>query len=401
MGFIVQKFGGTSVADKNRLESVANIIEKTYREGNDIVVVVSAQGDMTDILINKAKEVSAKPSQREMDVLLASGEQVSISLLAMTLEKRAIPVVSLLGWQAGVITDSVHGYAKICKINYERIRKELDKKNVVIVAGFQGVDRYDDVTTLGRGGSDTSAVAIAAAMRADKCQIYTDVEGVYTADPRVVPGAIKLSEVSYEVMLELATLGAKVLNNRSVEMAWKHNVIMEVLSSMNDTAGTIVKEGSTVENLLINGVTKNENVARVSVMGVPDIPGCAFRLFSLLATRGIHVDIILQSTGCNNTKDIVFTLTKDQLKDAVDFLNSDECVLRHGGVTFDSHVAKVSIVGCAVESHHDVATQMFEALYEANVNIQMISTSEIKVSVLIDEDELDKAVRVVHQKFFG
>ena len=316
MGFIVQKFGGTSVADKNRLESVANIIEKTYREGNDIVVVVSAQGDMTDILINKAKEVSAKPSQREMDVLLASGEQVSISLLAMTLEKRAIPVVSLLGWQAGVITDSVHGYAKICKINYERIRKELDKKNVVIVAGFQGVDRYDDVTTLGRGGSDTSAVAIAAAMRADKCQIYTDVEGVYTADPRVVPGAIKLSEVSYEVMLELATLGAKVLNNRSVEMAWKHNVIMEVLSSMNDTAGTIVKEGSTVENLLINGVTKDENVARVSVMGVPDIPGCAFRLFSLLATRGIHVDIILQSVGRSGSKDISFTCPLSSLDDA-------------------------------------------------------------------------------------
>lgn len=401
MGFIVQKFGGTSVADKDRLECVANIIENTYREGNDLVVVVSAQGDMTDILINKAKEVSSKPSQREMDVLLASGEQVSISLLAMTLEKRSIPVVSLLGWQAGVITDSVHGYAKICKINYERIRKELDKKNVVIVAGFQGVDRYDDVTTLGRGGSDTSAVAIAAAMRADKCQIYTDVDGVYTADPRIVKDALKLSEVSYEAMLELATLGAKVLNNRSVEMAWKHNVIMEVLSSMRNTTGTIVKEGSTVENLLINGVTKDENVARVSVMGVPDVPGFAFKLFSLLAAKGIHVDIILQSTGCNNAKDIVFTLTKDQLKDAVDFLNSEECVLRHEAVAFDSHVAKVSIVGCAVESHHDVATQMFEALYEANINIQMISTSEIKVSVLIDEDELDNAVRVVHQKFFG
>lgn len=401
MGFIVQKFGGTSVADKGRILHVAKIIKKAYDAVNDVVVVVSAQGDMTDLLIEKANEISRRPSKREMDMLLASGEQVSISLLAMALESLSVPVVSLLGWQAGVMTDSMYGYAKICKINTERIKRELDKNNVVIVAGFQGINKYDDVTTLGRGGSDTSAVAIAAAMKADKCQIYTDVEGVYTSDPRLISNARKLPEISYEVMLEFATLGAQVLNNRSVEMAWKHNVIIEVLSSMKNASGTIVKEDANVESLVINGVAKDDDVARVSVMGVPDIPGYAFKLFSLLAAKNINVDIILQANGCNDTKDIVFTLTTDQLKDAVNFLNSSECVLKHGGVSYDAHVSKVSVIGCAVESHHSVATQMFEALYESNINIQMISTSEMKISVLIDEDEADKAVKIVHRKFFG
>ncbi|HIU31574.1 MAG TPA: aspartate kinase, partial [Candidatus Caccousia avistercoris] len=301
MSLIVQKFGGSSVANAKRVFNVAGIVTDTYKQGNDVVVVVSAQGDTTDDLIEKANEINPDASKREMDMLLTSGEQISASLLAMAIEKLGFPVVSLLGWQAGFLTSSAYGSARIKRVVPDRLKKELDKKNIVIVTGFQGVNRYNDMTTLGRGGSDTSAVAIAASLNADLCQIYTDVEGVYTADPRKVPDARKLDVISYDEMLELATLGAQVLNNRSVEMAKKYNIELEVLSSFIRTKGTIVKEAKEMEKMLISGVAKDEDVARISIMGVPDRPGLAFKIFSKLGAKNINVDIILQSVGRNGT----------------------------------------------------------------------------------------------------
>jgi aspartate kinase len=401
MSLIVQKFGGSSVANVERLYNVAGIVTKTYEAGNDVVVVVSAQGDTTDDLIAKAKEVNANPSKREMDMLLSAGEQISASLLAMTIEKLGYPVVSLLGWQAGFLTSSAYGSARIKRVQPDRIRKELDKKNIVVVTGFQGINRYEDMTTLGRGGSDTSAVAIAAVMNADLCQIYTDVEGVFTADPRKVKNARKLNVISYDEMLELASLGAQVLNNRSVEMAKRYDIELEVLSSMTKKPGTIVKEASKMEKMLISGVAKDEDVARISIIGVPDRPGLAFKIFSKLTAKNINVDIILQSVGRNGTKDISFTIGCDSLKDAIEILNPYIEVIGATSVVYDDNVAKVSIVGAGMETHPGTAAQMFESLYEANINIQMIATSEIKISVLIDRADADKAVLAIHNKFFG
>lgn len=400
MGLIVQKFGGTSVADTQRVLNVAEIVTETYSKGNDVVVVVSAQGDTTDDLLDKAKQINEDASKREMDVLLTAGEQISMSLLAMAIEKLGYPVVSLLGWQAGFKTDSAYGSARIEDIDSSRIEKELDKRNIVIVAGFQGLNKYDDVTTLGRGGSDTSAVAIASAMNADLCQIYTDVEGVYTADPRKIKSAKKLKEISYDEMLELATLGAQVLNNRSVEMAKKHGIELEVLSSFKKLPGTIVKEVVSMEKMLINGVAKDTNVARVSIIGIPDKPGLAFKVFSKLSAKGINVDIILQSIGRDGTKDITFTVVKEQLKFAKEVLSDYIKAFENVSIVYDDSVAKVSIVGAGMETHPGVATKMFEALYDAQINIQMISTSEIKISVLIDQVDADNAVSVIHNKFF-
>ena len=385
MSLIVQKFGGTSVANADRLRNVAQIITEKYKQGNDMVVVVSAQGDTTDDLIAKAAEVNDHPSKREMDMLLTAGEQMSASLLAMTIEKMGYPVVSLLGWQAGFITTTDYGNARIKTVDPQRIRKELDKRNIVIVTGFQGINRYDDMTTLGRGGSDTSAVAIACVMKADLCQIYTDVDGVYTADPRKVENAIKLPMISYDEMLELATLWAQVLHNRSVEMAKKYGLELEVLSSITKQPGTIVKEITKMEKMLISGVAKDTNIARISIIGVPDKPGLAFRVFSKLSAKNINVDIILQSVGRNGTKDISFTIAQDNLKLALDLLEPYAEALGATSVVYNEHVAKVSIVGAGMESHPGVAADMFEALYGANINIHMISTSEIKISVLIDE----------------
>lgn len=401
MSLIVQKFGGTSVANAELIFNVAKIITEAYTKGNDIVVVVSAQGDMTDVLIDKALEINKNGSKREMDVLLSSGEQISIALLAMAIEKMGFPVVSLLGWQAGVMTSSTYGSAMITKIDPGRIKKELDKKNIVIVAGFQGLNKYYDVTTLGRGGSDTSAVGIAAVLNADLCQIYTDVEGVYTADPRKVKGAFKIDCISYDEMLELATLGAQVLNNRSVEIAKKHNIELEVLSSFVKKRGTIVKEVANMEKMLISGVAKDDNVARISIINVPDLPGWAFKIFSKLAARDINVDIILQSIGRKETKDITFTVTQDQLEAAVEALNSYCSTMEDTKVVFDANVSKVSIVGAGMETHSGVAAKMFEALYTAQINIQMIATSEIKISVLVDQSEGDEAVNVIHDTFFS
>lgn len=400
MSLIVQKFGGSSVANAERVMNVASIVTDTYAKGNDVVVVVSAQGDTTDDLIEKANEINPKASKREKDMLLAAGEQISISLLAMAIEKLGYHAVSLLGWQAGFNTTSAHTSARIRKVEPDRIKKELDKKNIVIVAGFQGISKYGDITTLGRGGSDTSAVAIAAAMHADLCQIFTDVEGVYTADPRKVKNAKKLQEISYDEMLELATLGAQVLNNRSVEMAKKYNIELEVLSSMTKASGTIVKEKTKMEKMLISGVAKDTDVARISVMGVPNIPGLAFKMFSKLSANDINVDIILQSIGHDGKKDINFTVAKNRGEEAVALMKEYTENLGAEEILYDDKVAKISIVGAGMESHAGVATKMFEALYDAQVNIQMISTSEIKVSVLIDSADADKAVSAIHSKFF-
>ena len=400
MSLIVQKFGGSSVANAERVMNVASIVTDTYAKGNDVVVVVSAQGDTTDDLIEKANEINPKASKREKDMLLAAGEQISISLLAMAIEKLGYHAVSLLGWQAGFNTTSAHTSARIRKVEPDRIKKELDKKNIVIVAGFQGISKYGDITTLGRGGSDTSAVAIAAAMHADLCQIFTDVEGVYTADPRKVKNAKKLQEISYDEMLELATLGAQVLNNRSVEMAKKYNIELEVLSSMTKASGTIGKEKTKMEKMLISGVAKDTDVARISVMGVPNIPGLAFKMFSKLSAKDINVDIILQSIGHDGKKDISFTVAKNRGEEAVALMKEYTENLGAEEILYDDKVAKISIVGAGMESHAGVATKMFEALYDAQVNIQMISTSEIKVSVLIDSADADKAVSAIHSKFF-
>ena len=391
MALIVQKFGGSSVADAQRVSHVAGIIANTYRKGNQVVVVVSAQGKTTDHLIAQAQEVNPNPSKRELDALMATGELASMALMALALERLGMPTISLSGWQAGIHTDSTHGAARVSRIDTERLRNELDKGNIVIVAGFQGVNKYEDITTLGRGGSDTSAVALAAALNADLCQIYTDVDGVYTADPRIVPNAIKIDEITYDEMLELASLGANVLHNRSVEMAKKYNVNLEVLSSMTGAEGTIVKEVTDVEKLLIKGVTKDVNIARISAMGVSDQPGIAFRLFSLLAKHKVSVDIILQSVGRDGTQDISFTVAAKDANEVVRLLEERK----------DTTVAKVSIVGAGMETHVGVASKMFEALGEANINIQMIATSEIKISVLIAEEEANKAVAAIHRAFYG
>ena len=399
MGIIVQKFGGSSVANAQRVRNVASIITDTYKAGNEVVVVVSAQGDTTDDLIEKAGEINPKASKREMDMLLSTGELISASLVAMAIEGMGFPVVSLSGWQAGFVTDSNHGNARIRRIDKERVQNELVKHNLVIVAGFQGLNRYDDITTLGRGGSDTSAVALAAVLGADLCQIYTDVDGVYTADPRLVKTARKLDEITYDEMLELASLGAQVLHNRSVEMAKKYNVKLEVLSSLERKSGTEVKEVIKVEKMLIRGVARDNDVARVSVVSVPDVPGIAFKIFSLLAARKINVDIILQSIGRHGTKDISFTVSRSNSDIAVQALEEIKDVLGCEQITCDKTVSKVSVVGSGMVANPGVAAKMFEALSEANINIHMISTSEIKISVLIDEEDSLKALNAVHDAF--
>ena len=401
MGLIVQKFGGSSVADAQKVENVARRVTDTYKEGNSVVVVVSAQGDTTDDFLDKAAEINTAPSKREMDVLLSAGEQISMALLAMAIEKLGYPVISLTGWQAGIKTTSNYSDARIRTIDTERLERELDMKRIVIVAGFQGINKYDDITTLGRGGSDTTAVALAAALHADKCEIYTDVDGVYTADPRIVPNAKKLADVSYDEMLELASLGANVLHNRSVELALKYNVKLEVKSSFQRVDGTVVKEVKNVEKMMVRGVTRDNDVARISIVGIDNTPGKAFRVFSLLAKANVNVDVILQSIGRNDTKDISFTVTEKQLDDAVAVIKENLEVIGAESVEFNSDVSKVSIVGAGMISTPGVAAKMFEALYEAHININMISTSETKVSVLIDQKDAENAVRAIHDKFMN
>lgn len=399
MALIVKKFGGSSVADAQRVFNVARIVTEDYKKGNDVVVVVSAQGDTTDDLIAKAKEIDDNPSKREMDMLLSSGEQISIALLAMAIEKLGCPAISLLGWQAGFSTDSKHSLARIKRVNAERIRVELDKHNIVVVAGFQGLNKYDDITTLGRGGSDTSAVAIAASMHADLCQIYTDVDGVYTADPRKVTGAKKMSEITYDEMLELATLGAQVLNNRSVEMAKKYAVELEVLSSLENKPGTIVKEAVNMEKMLVKGVACDKDILLVSIIGLKDTPGIAFKVFNQLSRKNVNVDIILQSVGRDGTKDITFTVPKGQQADVVEALEAIKTQVSYEKAVINEKTGKLSIVGAGMETHPGVASKMFEALSDVGINIHMISTSEIKISVIVDVDDCQKGMQAVHDKF--
>ncbi len=399
MALIVQKFGGSSVANAERVNNVASRVVETARAGNGVVVVVSAQGDTTDDLIEKAAEINPGASKREMDMLLSSGEQISIALLAMAIEKMNHPVISLTGWQAGFNTNAVYSNARIGRIDTERVQSELDRGNIVVVAGFQGINKYDDITTLGRGGSDTSAVALAAALNADKCEIYTDVDGVYTADPRIVPNAKKLEEITYDEMLELASLGANVLHNRSVEMAKKYNVKLEVKSSFEKVEGTVVKEATNVEKMLIRGVTRDNDVARIAVIGVDNIPGIAFRIFSALAKEDINVDMILQSVGRNGKKDIAFTVTKNHMEKTLSVINDLKGVLNFEDVNCRDDLSKVSIVGAGMVTNPGVAAKMFEALFAADINIHMIATSEIKVSVLIKVANAERAVQVIHDKF--
>ena len=402
MGLIVQKFGGTSVADTERLRNVARIITDTYKAGNQVVVVLSAQGDTTDDLIEKAKEINPEGSNREMDMLLSTGEQISVALCAMAIEALGYPVVSLTGWQAGILTDTAAKNARIKKIDTERLEAELDQKRIVIVTGFQGVDRNQNITTLGRGGSDTSAVALAAALEADLCQIYTDVDGVYTADPRHVKGARKLDEVTYNEMLELATLGAQVLHNRSVELAKKYNVKLEVLSSFTGHPGTKVKGvAKRMEKTAVSSVAKDKDIARIALVGVPNEVGTSFKVFSLLAQNHINVDIILQGVGHEEGKDICFTVAEGDLKKAAELLESHKAELRFARLETNADIAKVSVVGSGMINNPGVAAKLFEALYDAHININMISTSEIKISVLVDKKDADRAVQAVHDKFFA
>ena len=399
MALIVQKFGGTSVKDRSRIFNVARIVANTRNAGNDVVVVVSAQGDTTDDLIAKAQEITNSPSSREMDMLLATGEQISIALLAMALQEIGVSAISLTGWQAGFVTDRAYSRARIKRLDTERVESELARNRVVVVAGFQGLNRSDDITTLGRGGSDTSAVALAAALHADRCQIYTDVEGVFTADPRKIPKATRLKEITFDEMLELASLGAQVLNNRSVELAKKYGVELEVLSSINPIPGTIVKEETKVEGMLIKGVAKDDNVAVISILGVPDVPGMSFKVFSLLAQRNINVDIILQSSGTDGAKDLIFTVPLDDAESALSLLQEHKGRFGGGEIKVDKNCAKVSVVGAGMQSHPGVASRMFEAIGSQNINIHMISTSEIKISVIIDKADADRAVAAIHDAF--
>ncbi|MDF2541214.1 MAG: lysC [Herbinix sp.] len=397
---IVKKFGGTSVADKERIFNVARRCIEDYKKGNEVVVVLSAMGKQTDVLLAQARDINPNASKREIDMLLTTGEQISVSLMAMAMDSLGVPAVSLNAYQVAMHTTSVYGNARLKRIDTERIRNELQNKRIVIITGFQGVNKFDDYTTLGRGGSDTTAVALAAALHADACEIYTDVDGVFTADPRIVKDAKKLDEITYDEMLELASLGAGVLHNRSVEMAKKYGVQLVVRSSLNTTEGTVVKEEVKMEKMLVSGVAADKNTARIAVIGLEDQPGVAFKLFNHLAKHDVNVDIILQSVGRDGTKDISFTVKEDDLDQAVSILESHrQGSLKCEKIDVEREVAKVSIVGAGMMSNAGVAAKMFEALYDVGVNIKMISTSEIRVTVLIDEAHVEKAMNAVHEKF--
>ena len=397
---VVQKFGGTSVANKERIFNVAKRCIEDYQKGNDVVVVLSAMGKQTDVLLDMANDINPKASKRELDMLLTTGEQTSVALMAMAMQSLNVPAISLNAFQVAMHTTSVAGNARLKKIDTERIQHELEQRKIVIVTGFQGISQYDDYTTLGRGGSDTTAVALAAALRADACEIYTDVDGVYTADPRIVKDAKKLDEITYDEMLELASLGAGVLHNRSVEMAKKYGVQLVVRSSLNTSEGTVVKEEVKMEKMLVSGVACDKNVARIAVVGLEDQPGVAFKLFRHLANHNVNVDMILQSIGRDNTKDISFTVTGDMADIAVETVERHRSgSLKCQEVKVKKDVAKVSIVGAGMQSNPGVAARMFEALYSANVNIQQISTSEIRVTVLIDREDTDRAMNAVHNEF--
>lgn len=397
---IVKKFGGTSVANKERIFNVAGRCIEDYKKGNDVVVVLSAMGKQTDVLLAQARDINPNASKRELDMLLTTGEQTSVALMAMAMDALGVPAVSLNAFQVAMHTTSAYGSARIKRIDTERIRNELDSRKIVIITGFQGIDKSENYTTLGRGGSDTTAVALAAALKADACEIYTDVDGIYTADPRYVKNARKLEEITYDEMLDLASLGAGVLHNRSVEMAKKYGVQLVVRSSLNTSEGTVVKEEVKMEKMLVSGVASDKNTARIAVIGLQDQPGVAFKLFNHLARHNINVDIILQSVGREGTKDISFTVAEDVVDEAVEILERHrQTSLICESIDVEKNVAKVSVVGAGMMTNPGVAAKMFEALYDVGVNIKMISTSEIRVTVLIDEAYTEKAMNAVHEKF--
>ena len=394
---IVKKFGGTSVGNTERIFNVAKRCIEDWQRGNDVVVVLSAMGKYTDELIDMAKQVNENPPKREMDMLFTIGEQMSVSLMAMAMNSLKVPAISLNAFQVAMHTTSVYGNARLKRIDVERIRHELEQRKIVIVTGFQGINKYDDYTTLGRGGSDTTAVALAAALNADACEIYTDVDGVYTADPRKVKTARKLDTITYDEMLELATLGAGVLHNRSVELAKKFGVQLVVRSSLNFSEGTIVQEDTGMEKMLVRGVAADADSARVAVVGLEDTPGVAFKLFNLLAKNDINIDMILQSVGRHGTKDITFTCSDENADKAEEIIKNN--IGKFESIDVNKNVAKVSIVGAGMQSNAGVAAKMFEALYDENINIRMISTSEIRVTVLIDEQYTERAMNAIHDKF--
>ena len=396
---IVRKYGGTSVGDADRIRHVARKLAAAWREGNELVVVLSAMGKTTDELIAKAKEIAPDASKREMDMLLSTGEQISVALCAMALGELGVPAISLNAFQVRMHTTSAYGNARFKKIDTERIRHELEAKKVVLVTGFQGVNKYDDVTTLGRGGSDTTAVALAAALQADLCEIYTDVDGIYTADPRIVPTARKLDEITYDEMLNLATLGAGVLHNRSVELAKKYGIPLVLRSSLSDAEGTVLKEEVKVERMLVSGVALDKTVDRVSVAGIPDRPGSAFRLFDLLARNRINIDVIVQSAGHDGKQEISFTIAEADAQTVEKLLSENRKKLGFDSFVIDRDIAKVSIVGAGMISHPGIASKVFEALFNVGVNIEMITTSEIRISVIIAKDQADRACRAVHDMF--
>ncbi len=396
---VVKKFGGTSVGNAERIFNVARRCAKEYQAGNDVVMVLSAMGKQTDVLIDMAHEINPNPPKRELDMLLTTGEQTSVALMAMAFATMGIPSISLNAFQVAMHTTSVYGNARLKRIDTERIQHELEGRKIVIVTGFQGVNKYEDFTTLGRGGSDTTAVALAAALHADKCEIYTDVDGVYTADPRIVKKARKMEEITYNEMLDLATLGAGVLHNRSVELAKKYNVPLVVRSSLNESEGTTIKEVVKVEGMLVSGVAADKNATRISVVGLEDRPGVAFKLFNMIAKAHINVDMILQSIGRDGSKDISFTVPEDMADECYKLLEDNLEVLKAKKVDMRKNVAKVSVVGAGMMSTPGVAAKMFECLYNADININMISTSEIRVTVLIDEKDTERAMNAAHEAF--
>ena len=395
----VMKFGGSSVADLDKIRNVAEQCIKKWREGNQVVVVLSAMGKTTDHLLSQAAHISSMPSRREMDMLLATGEQVSVSLMAMTMIQMGVTAISLNAWQVPMYTTSAYQNAKLKRIDTERIRKELDSNKIVVVTGFQGVNKYEDVTTLGRGGSDTTAVALAAALHADVCEIYTDVDGVYTADPRIVPDARKMPEVTYEEMLELASLGAKVLHNRCVEMARRYNVKLVVKSSMTEGEGTIVKESTKMEKMLISGVATDKNIAKISVAGMKNDPESTFKLLNLMAGNNMNIYVMIQSLDNDGTKTLTFTVARADMLVTMKLLEDHKDVLGDVHITCQEDVAKVSVVGAGVSANAGVAAKMFEALSGAGINTDMITTSEIRITAVVREDEAEMAMRAVHERF--
>ena len=396
---VVMKFGGSSVADLDKIRNVAERCIKKWKEGNQVVVVLSAMGKTTDRLRAQAGEISSMPSRREMDMLLATGEQVSVSLMAMTMIQMGVTAISLNAWQVPMHTTSAYQNAKLKRIDSERITKELDSNKIVVVTGFQGINKYDDVTTLGRGGSDTTAVALAAALNADLCEIYTDVDGVYTADPRIVPKARKMPEVTYEEMLEFASLGAKVLHSRCVEMARRYDVNLVVRSSMSEEEGTVVKETTKMEKMLISGVAVDKNIAKIAVSGMKDNPESTFKLLNLMAKNGVNIDVMIQSLEKDGTKTLTFTVARPDMMMTLDLLKKYSDVIGNANVSCEEDVAKVSVVGAGVSSNPGVAAKMFEALSNAGINTDMVTTSEIRITAVIKESEAETAMRAVHDRF--